>query len=101
MGWFSFAPCLIYLVQEGIVTDQQVRVSNIAALVATIGFRFILGPICDIYGPRLVSAVQLVIGGMLVCCSAAVYSFSGLIAVRFFIGFVGSLLVSTQFWVMM
>lgn len=60
--------------------------SNIVALVATLLVRVFVGPLVDQYGPRRVMAGLLLVGAIPSGLAGTASSYSGLCAVRFFIG---------------
>jgi NNP family nitrate/nitrite transporter-like MFS transporter len=72
--------------------------TNILAVVATIFTRFIVGPMCDIYGPRKIMAIVLFAGAIPVSLVGTVTTYEGLCVVRFFIGIIGSTFVMSQYW---
>ena len=99
-GWFAFAPVLNTIKEDPNmnVTSGDIATSNILSVTATIFVRIALGPILEKYGPRPVQSIILFFGGLLVLLSGTIQSAGGLIAIRFFIGFVGGAFVPTQFW---
>eukprot|EP00596_Hydrurales_sp_CCMP1899_P002158 CAMPEP_0119036864 /NCGR_PEP_ID=MMETSP1177-20130426/4868_1 /TAXON_ID=2985 /ORGANISM="Ochromonas sp, Strain CCMP1899" /LENGTH=478 /DNA_ID=CAMNT_0006997335 /DNA_START=329 /DNA_END=1765 /DNA_ORIENTATION=- len=80
------------------LTQYEVYVSNILSVLATIFMRFLVGPMCERYGPRNVMSVVLVIGSIPTFLVGLVTSFEGLCIVRFFIGTIGATFVMCQYW---
>lgn len=60
--------------------------------------RFIAGPLCDRFGPRLVFVGLLLCGSIPTVLAGCVTSPNGLIALRFFIGILGGTFVPCQVW---
>ena len=60
--------------------------------------RFIAGPLCDRFGPRLVFVGLLLCGSIPTALSGLVTNPQGLIALRFFVGILGGTFVPCQVW---
>ncbi|GBC03702.1 hypothetical protein RclHR1_05270011 [Rhizophagus clarus] len=97
-GWFAIAPLLPYIMEDLKLTSEQTEDGNIVNVAAAVFFRFLVGPLCDRFGPRRVMALLLILGSIPVGLSALVHSPTGLIVVRFFIGILGATFVPCQFW---
>ncbi|KAJ5852485.1 uncharacterized protein N7529_011870 [Penicillium soppii] len=80
------------------MTQQDVANSNIVALLATLLVRFVAGPLCDRYGPRLVFVGLLLCGAIPTAMAGLVTTPKGLIALRFFVGILGGTFVPCQVW---
>lgn len=100
MGWFAIGPLVPLLLKSGF-SKEAIETSNALALASTIIIRFILGPLCEEHGAKIVMTLTLAIGGLLVCSTASVTNASGLMASRFFIGLIGGAFVPCQFWITM
>ena len=100
-AWFCIAPLMPVIKTALKLTADQVNASNICAIAATIAMRFLAGPLCDIYGPRVLMAIVLVLGSIPVFLIGTVTSFAGLCTVRFFIGIIGASFVMCQYWTSM
>lgn len=99
LSWFAFPPLLHGTINTDLkMTTAQVGNSNIIALAATLLVRFIVGPMCDRYGPRYVMAGVLLAGAIPTACTPAISSVSGLYAVRFFVGILGGTFVPCMVW---
>ena len=60
--------------------------------------RFIAGPLCDRFGPRLVFVALLLCGSIPTAMAGLVTNPQGLIALRFFVGILGGTFVPCQVW---
>jgi hypothetical protein len=60
--------------------------------------RFIAGPLCDRFGPRLVFVGLLLCGSIPTAMAGLVTTPNGLIALRFFVGILGGTFVPCQVW---
>jgi len=102
-GWFAFIPALDYIKEDPNldITADDVKSSNIFAVLGTIFIRFALGPLCERFGPKRCQTAILLFGAFVVYLSATVKTAQGLIAVRFFIGLIGGSFVPCQYWMTM
>lgn len=99
LSWFAFPPLLHGTINTNLkMTTAQVGNSNIIALAATLIVRFVVGPLCDRYGPRYVMAGCLLVGAIPTACTPAITGVSGLYAVRFFVGILGGTFVPCMVW---
>lgn len=60
--------------------------------------RFVAGPLCDKFGPRLVFIGLLLCGSIPTAMAGLVTTPNGLIALRFFVGILGGTFVPCQVW---
>ncbi|GMF69664.1 unnamed protein product [Aspergillus oryzae] len=60
--------------------------------------RFVAGPLCDRFGPRLVFIGLLLCGSIPTAMAGLVTNAQGLIALRFFVGILGGTFVPCQVW---
>jgi NNP family nitrate/nitrite transporter-like MFS transporter len=96
--WFAI-PSIMPTIKKSLkLTQYQVYVSNILSVLATIFMRFLVGPMCERYGPRNVMSAVLVIGSIPTFLIGTVTTFEGLCIVRFFIGTIGASFVMCQYW---
>ena len=102
-GWFSIVPALEYLILDpsNDIDLAATKTSNIISVLATVFFRFALGPLCEKFGPRRLQCFILGFGAICVLISSSVTSTAGLYTIRFFIGFVGGAFVPCQYWTTM
>ncbi|CAF3659327.1 unnamed protein product [Rotaria sp. Silwood1] len=99
LSWFAFPPLIHGVIQEDLqLTHAQVANSNIMGLLATFLVRFIVGPLCDRYGPRYVMIGCLLGGAIPTALTPFVTNASELIAIRFFVGILGGTFVPCQVW---
>jgi MFS transporter, NNP family, nitrate/nitrite transporter len=97
-SWFAVTPLLSTIQEDLGLSAGQVWTSTIATVGSTVFFRILVGPLCDMYGPRVVFAVLLCVSAIPVACVGLVHSAHDLILVRMFIGIVGASFVPCQFW---
>jgi len=96
--WFSIAPLLKEVQKSLDITTEEVWTSSITAVSGTIVMRFVLGPFCDKYGPRIPMGIILFASAVPTALTGLVSNASGLAAIRFFIGVGGSTFVMCQYW---
>jgi NNP family nitrate/nitrite transporter-like MFS transporter len=96
--WFTIAPLLGEIRVTLNLTKKEMWASSIASVAGTILLRFINGPLCDKYGPRIPMGLILCLASTPTACTGLVNSANGLIFLRFFIGLAGSTFVMCQFW---
>jgi NNP family nitrate/nitrite transporter-like MFS transporter len=73
-------------------------VSDIITNLSSLLIRFISGPLCDRFGPRLVFVGLLLAGSIPTAMAGLVTTSNGLIALRFFVGILGASFVPCQVW---
>mmetsp|Transcript_2014 Transcript_2014/g.2094 ORF Transcript_2014/g.2094 Transcript_2014/m.2094 type:complete len:491 (-) Transcript_2014:314-1786(-) len=98
LAWFAVAPLLPIIKKALGLTKKEVWATNICSVASTIAMRFVVGPLCDVYGPKSVMAAVLIFGSIPTYLIGTVTSFEGLCTVRFFIGMIGSSFVMCQYW---
>lgn len=98
LGWFAMAPLMTTIKKELKLTKDEVYISNILAVTATVFARILVGPLCDRFGARKPMAFLLIVCALPLGCAALVQDAAGLYVVRTFIGFVGATFVPCQFW---
>mmetsp|Transcript_1399 Transcript_1399/g.2221 ORF Transcript_1399/g.2221 Transcript_1399/m.2221 type:complete len:474 (-) Transcript_1399:336-1757(-) len=96
--WFAIAPLLSEIKETLDLSKQQVWTSSIAGVGGTIFMRFVLGPACDKYGPRILFTVILCFASIPTALTGLVSSAAGLAVLRLFIGFAGGTFVMCQYW---
>ncbi|KAK5170522.1 uncharacterized protein LTR77_005110 [Saxophila tyrrhenica] len=98
-SWYAFPPLLTDVIAADIdMSTDQIRISNIIALVATLLVRLASGPACDRFGPRWTFAGCLFVGAIPTFLSGTAYNVEQLYALRFFIGILGGSFVPCQVW---
>ena len=96
--WFAVTP-LIPEIQDSLgLTKEDIWTSNIANVGGTVFMRFLLGPLCDTIGPRVLFAFILVISAIPTACLGFVNSARGFSILRVFIGLAGGSFVMCQYW---
>lgn len=96
--WFAIAPLLPEIKETLGLTKQQIWTSNICSVAGTIFLRFVNGPLCDKYGPRIPMSFILAFASIPCAMTGLINSAVSLSILRFFIGFGGSTFVMCQFW---
>lgn len=96
--WFSVAPLLSEIEHDVGLTKQELWNSSIASVASTILMRFVNGPLCDKYGPRIMMAAVLGFACIPTALTGVVQSATDLVLIRFFIGVGGSSFVMCQYW---
>ncbi|KAG7391767.1 High-affinity nitrate transporter 2.1 [Phytophthora boehmeriae] len=98
IGWYAIPPLMPVIQTQLGLTDGEVLNTDIASTASTIISRIASGPLLDRYGPQVVQSSILWFGAIPIVCAAFVNSAVGLLIVRFFIGLVGCVFVSGQYW---
>jgi len=96
--WFSIAPLLSEIKVDLGLDNKQVWTSSIVAVAGTICMRFILGPLCDKFGARVLFTVVLCAASIPTACTGLINSATSLVIVRLFIGIAGGTFVMCQYW---
>ena len=96
--WFAIAPLLPEIKETLGLSKKELWTSNICSVASTIVMRFIVGPGCDKFGPRIIFAVVLCYGAIPTACIGLINSATSLIVLRLFIGIVGCTFVPCQYW---
>lgn len=96
--WFAVLPLLPFMKEDLGLTKYEIWTSSIAGVGSTILVRFIIGPLCDVYGARVLFSFVLCLISIPTACLGFVQSARGLIIMRIFIGFAGSTFVTCEYW---
>jgi NNP family nitrate/nitrite transporter-like MFS transporter len=96
--WFAIGPLLPEIRDDLNLTKQEVWTSSIAGVSGTILMRFILGPLCDVYGARVLFTIILCAASIPTACTGLVQTATGLNILRLFIGIAGGTFVMCQYW---
>jgi len=96
--WFAIAPLMPEIKKTLGLSGQQAWSSNISSVAGTIFMRFLLGPMCDKFGARLLMGFVLMGASIPCALTGVVNSATSLIILRFFIGLGGSTFVMCQYW---
>jgi hypothetical protein len=96
--WFAITPLLGEIRTSLNLTPAQVWTSSIVGVGGTIFMRFVLGPLCDKYGARVLMAVILCAASIPTAMTGVVNTSAGLAVLRLFIGISGGTFVMCQYW---
>jgi len=96
--WFAIAPLLPEIKITLGLSKEDIWTSNICSVASTILMRFIVGPGCDKFGPKIIFTMVLIYGAIPTACVGLVNSATTLIVLRLFIGVVGCTFVPCQYW---
>ena len=96
--WFAIAPLLSEIGPDLGISKKEIWTSSVISVAGTICMRFILGPLCDKYGARVLFTMVLCCCAIPTACTGLVNSATGLIVLRLFIGLVGGTFVMCQYW---
>ncbi|KAF2204291.1 high affinity nitrate transporter NrtB [Delitschia confertaspora ATCC 74209] len=98
-SWYAFPPLLTLTIKKDLhLSQKEVANSNIISLTATLIVRFLSGPLCDKFGPRLVFVGCLLLGAIPTALAGTIHNAAGLYSIRFFVGILGSTFVPCQVW---
>jgi MFS transporter, NNP family, nitrate/nitrite transporter len=89
IAWFAIVPLLPDIQTDLQLTNDDIWLSSIAGFAGTILIRLVVGPLCDVYGPRKPYAILLCFAAIPTACVGFVNSAVGLIVIRLFIGVAG------------
>ena len=98
VSWFAFAPLMKEIKKDLEMSKNEVYEANISSVASTVLSRFIVGPLCDTFGARVISSTLLIMGCIPTAFSGLVNSAVDVAVIRFFIGVMGATFVCTQFW---
>lgn len=96
-AWFATAPLMPVIAGDLKLTNDQVYTIGIAGVFATVLARFIIGPLCDKYGPRATYTALLSLGALPVIGVAFAWDYTSFLVFRLAIGVIGASFVITQF----
>jgi len=96
--WFAIAPLLPEVRTSLDISKKEIWTTNICSVAGTSIMRFILGPLCDKYGARILMGVVLMAASIPTAMIGLVQGTTSLSIVRFCIGLGGSSFVMCQYW---
>jgi MFS transporter, NNP family, nitrate/nitrite transporter len=96
--WFAITPLLPEIHKTLGLSKKEIWTSSIAGVGGTILVRFLLGPLCDMYGARTLFAMVLCLAAVPTALTGLVRSANELAILRFFIGIAGGSFVMCQYW---
>ena len=88
--WFNHAPLLLAIQHTLGLTDQQIKTLLILNVALTIPARIIIGMLVDVFGPRRIYSLLLLITGLLCFLFSIAQNFEMLALARFLLGFAGA-----------
>jgi NNP family nitrate/nitrite transporter-like MFS transporter len=96
---FSMAPILPYLQESLHLTQRDIWLTNVWMVVGCVPMQFILGSLCDTYGPRVVMVWMLVLSAIPCALSGiVVVDLNSLLILRFLMGAMDAF-VPCQCWI--
>lgn len=98
VSWFAFAPLMKEVKKDLGMTTDEVYNANISSVSSTVLSRFVVGPMCDKFGARVVSSSLLIMGSIPTAFGGLVNNAVDVAVIRFFIGVMGATFVCTQYW---
>ncbi len=96
--WFAISPLLSEIRDTLDLSNEEIWTSSIIGVTGTIFMRFLLGPLCDKIGARLLFSVVLCFASIPTACTGFVNSAVGLSVLRLFVGTAGGTFVMCQYW---
>eukprot|EP00529_Nitzschia_sp_RCC80_P022732 CAMPEP_0113445854 /NCGR_PEP_ID=MMETSP0014_2-20120614/3402_1 /TAXON_ID=2857 /ORGANISM="Nitzschia sp." /LENGTH=488 /DNA_ID=CAMNT_0000336921 /DNA_START=99 /DNA_END=1565 /DNA_ORIENTATION=+ /assembly_acc=CAM_ASM_000159 len=96
--WFAIGPLLPQIQNDLDLTGREIWTSSIAGVGSTIFVRFLLGPLCDKYGARILYLIILCAASFPTACIGLINSATSLIVVRTCIGIAGGTFVMCEYW---
>lgn len=96
-AWFATAPLMPVIKGDLKLTNDEVYSIGIAGVFATVLARFVIGPLCDRYGPRVTYTALLFFGAFPVLGIAFAWDYTSFLVFRLLIGIIGASFVITQF----
>jgi MFS transporter, NNP family, nitrate/nitrite transporter len=87
--WFAISPLLSEIRSALTLTTQEIWTSSIVGVGGTIVMRFILGPLCDKYGARILFTGVLCFASVPTALTGVIQTATGLAVIRLFIGVAG------------
>ena len=96
-AWFATAPLMPVIKGDLNLSNDQIYSISIAGVFATVLARFVIGPLCDKYGPRLTYTALLALGAIPVFGIAFAWDYTSFLVFRLLIGIIGASFVITQF----
>ncbi len=88
--WLGIGPLMPFIKEALQLSDQQAKVLLILNVAMTIPSRIIVGMLVDKYGPRIMFASILILGGLLSIAFAWAQGYEQLALLRFLSGFIGA-----------
>lgn len=96
--WFAITPLVPEIRKTLGLSKKEIWTSSIAGVGGTIAVRFLVGPLCDLYGARTLFGIVLCLASIPTAMTGLVHSANDLAILRFFIGIAGGSFVMTEYW---
>jgi MFS transporter, NNP family, nitrate/nitrite transporter len=96
--WFSITPLQSEIQTSLGLSATDLWTASIVGVGGTIFMRFLLGPLCDKYGSRILMSAVLCVAAIPTAMTGLVNSAAGLAVLRLFIGIAGGSFVMCQYW---
>jgi NNP family nitrate/nitrite transporter-like MFS transporter len=96
-AWFATAPLMPIISADLKLSNDEVYSIGIAGVFVTVLARFVIGPLCDKYGPRVTYTALLALGAIPVAGIGFAWDYNSFLAFRLLIGIIGASFVITQF----
>ncbi len=96
-AWFATAPLMPVIKGDLKLSNDEVYSIGIAGVLVTVLARFVIGPLCDKYGPRLTYTLLLAFGAIPVIGISFAWDYNSFLIMRLLIGIIGASFVITQF----
>ncbi|GAX22636.1 hypothetical protein FisN_17Lh128 [Fistulifera solaris] len=96
--WFSAAPLLSEIRDDLKLTKKEIWSTSVIAVGGTILFRFMMGPLCDKFGPRIPFAGVLMFAAIPTGLTGLAVDYKSLLIIRCLIGVAGCTFVMCQYW---
>mmetsp|Transcript_21525 Transcript_21525/g.32883 ORF Transcript_21525/g.32883 Transcript_21525/m.32883 type:complete len:481 (+) Transcript_21525:181-1623(+) len=96
--WFAIGPLLPEIRDDLNITNEDLWTSSVAAVGSTIVVRIVVGPLCDLFGARVIFAFLLCAASIPAACTGLIHSARDLIILRGCIGIAGGTFVACQYW---
>jgi NNP family nitrate/nitrite transporter-like MFS transporter len=98
-NWFGIAPLMREVAHSLHINRSQVWTANTIAVVGSFITRLMVGPLNDIYGPRILMSASLLISAVpSIISGAVIQGATSLYVIRFLVGMGGCAFVTCQFW---
>ncbi len=88
--WLGLGPMMPFIKEALGLTDQQAKVLLILNVAMTIPARIVVGMLVDKFGPRIMYAGVLILGGVISIAFSWAQSYEQLALMRFLSGFIGA-----------
>ncbi|KAJ6775750.1 HIGH-AFFINITY NITRATE TRANSPORTER 2.3 [Salix koriyanagi] len=95
---FSIPPLLPVIRDDLKLTETDIGNAGIASFVGSIFSRLVMGPACELMGPRIASAALSLATAPIIMSASLVTSPTSFILIRFGVGFSLANFVANQFW---